>query len=97
MKAKSKIGEESSLRKVKFEFQAPEAREVSVAGDFNGWGVNANPMKKDKKGVWKTIVSLEPGRYEYRFIVDGNWTNDPSCSYCAANEFGGENCVRLVD
>ena len=53
-------------------------------------------MKKDKKGIWKVALSLEPGRYEYRIIADGNCENDPSCSCCAANEFGGENCVRIV-
>jgi hypothetical protein len=54
-------------------------------------------MKKDKKGVWKATVSLEPGGYEYRFFADGNWENDPSCSSCVPNEFGGRNCVRMVE
>jgi hypothetical protein len=53
-------------------------------------------MKKDKKGIWKVAISLAPGRYEYRFVADGNWENDPSCPGCVANEFGGENCVRIV-
>ena len=81
---------------IKFEYSAPEAKEVSLVGNFNQWKSQANPMKKDKKGIWKVTLSLEPGRYEYRFIADGNWENDPSCSSCAANEFGGENCVRIV-
>lgn len=83
-------------RKVKFEFSAPEAKEVSLAGNFNQWNSQANPMKKDRKGMWKGTLSLEPGRYEYRFIVDGIWENDPSCSSRVTNEFGGENCVRMV-
>ena len=82
--------------KNKFEFSAPEAKEVSLVGNFNRWDSQANPMKKDKKGIWKVTLSLEPGRYEYRFFVDGNWENDPSCSSRVANEFGGENCVRIV-
>ena len=82
--------------KIKFEYSAPEAKEVSLVGNFNQWDSQANPMKKDKKGIWKVTLSLEPGRYEYRFFVDGNWENDPSCSGCVANEFGGENCVRIV-
>jgi 1,4-alpha-glucan branching enzyme len=53
-------------------------------------------MKKDKKGIWKATVSLKPGRYEYRFLVDGNWENDPSCAGCVSNEFGSKNCVRIV-
>lgn len=83
-------------KKVQFEFLAPDAQNVHLAGDFNNWVVSANPMKKDKKGIWKTILSLMPGRYEYRFLVDGNWENDPSCCDCVSNEFGSKNCVRIV-
>ena len=85
------------VRKVQFEFPAPEALEVYLAGDFNNWDSNASPMKKDKKGIWKTALSLKPGRYEYRFLVDGNWENDPSCSNCIPNEFGSQNCVRIIE
>jgi 1,4-alpha-glucan branching enzyme len=84
-------------KKVQFEFLAPEAEKVYLAGDFNNWDTNANLMKKDTKGTWKTDLSLKPGRYEYRFFVDGNWENDPSCSNCVPNEFGSQNCVRIVD
>ncbi len=46
--------------------------------------------------MWKATLSLETGRYEYRFFADGKWENDPSCCCCVANEFGGENCVKIV-
>jgi 1,4-alpha-glucan branching enzyme len=96
-KTGSNVTDAKSLqRKIRFEFSAPEAKEISLAGNFNQWNTQANPMKKDKKGIWKATLSLEPGRYEYRLIVDGNWENDPSCSSSVANEFGGENCVRIV-
>jgi 1,4-alpha-glucan branching enzyme len=87
----------SKAKKVQFEFPAPEAQKVYLAGDFNNWDPSANPMKKDKKGIWKTALSLKPGRYEYRFLVDGNWENDPSCRGCVPNEFGSQNCVRIVE
>ena len=85
------------ILKVSFEFPAPEAQEVYLVGNFNTWDTSANPIKKDKKGVWKTTLSLKPGRYEYRFLVDGNWENDPACCDCVPNEFGSENCVRIVE
>ena len=98
-----KIGTGAAKRKVKvltkkvqFEFPASEAQEVYLAGDFNNWDASANPMKKDKKGIWKISLSLKPGRYEYRFLVDGNWVNDPACCDCVPNEFGSQNCVRIV-
>ena len=87
----------TKTKKVQFEFLAPGAQEVYLAGDFNNWDTSANPMKKDKNGLWKTSLSLKPGSYEYRFLVDGNWENDPSCSYCVPNEFGSENCVRNIE
>jgi 1,4-alpha-glucan branching enzyme len=92
-KTKAKI----LTKKVPFEFLAPEAQEVYLAGDFNHWDTCANLMKKDKKGIWKISLPLTPGRYEYRFVVDGNWENDLSCTGCVPNEFGSQNCVRIVE
>ena len=79
-----------------FEFSAPDAKEVYLVGTFNNWKTTETPMKKDKKGVWKKTLSLEAGEYQYRFLVNGNWENDPSCSSCVPNEFGSQNCVRVV-
>jgi 1,4-alpha-glucan branching enzyme len=93
----TKAKTEVVIKKVPFEFPAPEAREIFLVGDFNNWDTSANLMKKDKTGIWKATVSLRPGRYEYRFLVDGNWANDPSCCDCVPNEFGSENCVKIVE
>jgi len=87
----------SKTKKVLFEFVAPDAQKVYLAGDFNNWNPKTNLMKKDKKGICKVTVSLKPGRYEYRFLVDGNWVNDPACCDCVPNEFGSQNCVRIVE
>ncbi len=83
-------------RKVGFEFAAPDAKEVNLVGSFNNRNISETPMKKDQNGVWKRSLSLEAGIYEYRFFVDGNWEDDPSCSSCVPNEFGTKNCVRSV-
>lgn len=85
------------LKRVEFVFSAPEAREVFVAGEFNNWDARANPLKKDKNGVWNITLPLTPGRYEYRFLTDGKWENDAFCSGCVPNEFGCLNCVRIVE
>jgi 1,4-alpha-glucan branching enzyme len=97
MASKGKPRVKTLTKKVPFELSAPEAQEVYLAGDFNNWDSSANPMKKDKKRTWKTALSLKPGRYEYRFLVDGNWENDPACCDCVPNEFGSQNCVRIVE
>ena len=86
-----------SEKRVRFEFPSPETKEVYLVGEFNHWDIHANKMKKDKNGIWKTTLSLKPGRYEYRLFADGNWENAPSCSGCVPNEFGSQNCVKIVE
>ncbi len=94
---KSKPAARVTTKKVSFEFPAADAQKVYLAGSFNNWDTSTSLMKKDSNGIWKTTVSLKPGRYEYRFLRDGSWENDPSCCDCVPNEFGSENCVRIVE
>lgn len=86
----------TAKKKVTFAYRAPEAQSVSVAGDFTGWQEAPLGMKKDKTGVWKVAVSLPPGRYEYRLLVDSQWRDDPECPTRQPNQFGGQNCVCIV-
>jgi 1,4-alpha-glucan branching enzyme len=86
----------TTKKRITFELHAPEAREVCLAGNFNGWDSNARPLKQQKNGTWKTTVSLEPGVYEYRFLVDGCWVDDPRCMERTENEFGSCNCLIRV-
>jgi hypothetical protein len=54
-------------------------------------------MKKFKGGIWKKTVSLPQGEHQYRLLVDGQWRDDPECPRRRPNQFGGENCVCVVD
>ena len=81
----------ATRRRVIFSLEAPTANEVSVGGDFNNWNAIANPMKKDKNGVWKKTLMLLPARYEYKFLVDGQWQNDPNNDSTCPNCFGTQN------
>jgi len=83
-------------QKVVFSYLAPDAKLVQLAGDFTGWEGGALTLKKLKGGLWKTTVSLAPGRYSYRLLVDGQWRDDPQCPHREANTFGGENCICVV-
>jgi 1,4-alpha-glucan branching enzyme len=91
--AKQKDGKQ----KVTFTYAAPEAQAVLLAGEFTGWQQAPVAMKKDKQGVWNASVSLSPGSYEYRLVVDGQWRDDPGCANRRPNQFGGHNCVCVVD
>ncbi len=71
------LGPEKVEGGIRFTYYDPRARQVYLAGDFNGWDVTATPMKRDDQGVFSVVVPLGPGRYEYKFVVDGQWVADP--------------------
>ena len=83
-------------RKTEFFLSAPQARSVSIAGDFNQWDTFSHSLKQDRKGVWRISLPLNPGQYEYRFFVDGEWQNDPNCSSFVENPFGTSNGLKIV-
>lgn len=85
------------LKKALFSLMAPDAHSVQLAGDFNSWNPEVTPLKKHANGMWKINLKLSPGRYEYRFLVDGKWQNDPQCQSYVANPFGEENCLLIID
>ena len=98
MAANRRIGRSNPLRKqrVVFTLEAPDAHQVHVTGSFCDWQTNSCALKRDSKGRWKATRSLPPGRYEYRFLVDGEWRDDPNCAERQANPFGTENCILHV-
>lgn len=82
---------------VRFAFTAPDAHTVTVVGTFNGWDTHATPLHRDDAGVWSADIPLEPGRYAYLFVVDGQrWVLDPSAARDAADDFGTRNSVVMV-
>ena len=79
-----------------FSYSDLRAKSVSVAGDFNQWSATANPMQKDLAGLWITSIPLKPGKYQYKFVVDGNWKQDPLNPDAADDTFGGKNSVKTI-
>lgn len=78
------------------ELKHPTAQEVCVAGSFNDWHPAATPMIPLGGGRWRKELSLLPGRYEYRLVVDGQWVDDPAATELIPNPFGTENAVLVV-
>lgn len=71
----------------------PERR-VFVAGEWNRWDPSADPMlDPDGDGIYEKTIALPPGRYEYKFIVDGVWIEDPNASESVPNPYGSSNSV----
>ena len=82
---------------VVFSARFEAARRVLIAGDFNNWSPESTPMLKNgSPGKWTMSLPLRPGRYRYRFIVDGQWVTDPHNKYVEANQFGELNNIVEV-
>jgi hypothetical protein len=80
---------------VELKLAGEKARTVAVAGDFNGW--DAVTMKKGEDGVWRTRLSLPPGRYRYAFVVDREkWVADPHSATVVESGYGGADSVLDV-
>lgn len=65
-----------SAKPVVFACTAPHAQHVALAGDFNGWDPQAQPMKREADGAWTASLTLKAGTYQYKFVVDGDWRED---------------------
>jgi 1,4-alpha-glucan branching enzyme len=83
-------------KQVTFQWTVTEANAVTVVGDFNAWDPHARPLRKGKEGRWQVILRLKPGTYEYMFVVDGEWREDPLNPNRIPNPHGGFNSVREV-
>jgi 1,4-alpha-glucan branching enzyme len=83
-------------RKLTFSLDAPGAKEVILMGDFNKWDRKRHPMGKNAKGLWSKAVMLSIGRYEYKFLVDGEWWHDPKNDQVCYNQHGTLNSVITV-
>jgi len=80
--SQKKFASEEIGKPVEFKLHAPEAKKVSVAGSFNKWDTKSLAAKKDSKGNWTVKTNLKPGKYEYKFFIDGGWNvNAPRAGY----------------
>jgi 1,4-alpha-glucan branching enzyme len=84
-------------RRVDFEFFAPRAASVCVAGAFNTAALQVMPLRKMATGEWRLRMVLEPGRYEYHFLADGQRRPDPTAAQQVTNLCGGVNSVLVVE
>lgn len=77
-----------------FKYENPEqAQKACLAGDFNAWSADAQPMKKLKDGSFSVTLSLDAGKtYAFRYVLDDSiWVNDPEADSYIANEYGEDN------
>ena len=96
MAKKSSDNKRAGLQPQTFSLLAPGASRVQLVGDFTDWQEQPIEMRKSTSGVWLATVNLETGPHYYRFLVDGEWRDDPGCTVRAPNDFGSQNMVRTV-
>lgn len=68
----------TTKRPVTFRLLAPAAKTVGLGGTFNNFQTEKNPMTRRPDGLWEGTAVLMPGRYIYKFKVDGEWELDPT-------------------
>jgi len=83
-------------RRVRIDYLDPKAKSVFVAGTFNDWHPQVTEMLNIEDGRWAKELTLPPGNYEYRLVVDGQWATDPGCPESVPNPYGGRNSVLIV-
>ena len=87
-------------REVVVRFRDAKANDVRIAGDFNGWipdkGVRSLIESEGQTRVWTKILKLAPGTYQYRYVVDGEWREDPENPEAISNAAGVRNSVLVV-
>lgn len=83
-------------RRVTFSFNAPTARSVFIVGDFNGWNIGSKAKLDKSNGVWSKEIPLRTGLYQYRFVVDGQWLEDPINPRTIRNPFGEYNSLLEI-
>lgn len=83
---------------IRFTLKAPDASQVHLAGEFNGWSEDANPMVRKDGGLWIVVINLSPGIYQYKFVIDGGrvWREDPENPVKVDDNFGGYNSVLTI-
>jgi chromosome partitioning protein len=81
---------------VMFSIEAFDAEQVHLAGDFNDWSLDGSEMEPIG-GVWKKVVKLPPGRYRYRYVIDGHWKSDPLNAEVEPSPYGGDDSILVVD
>lgn len=73
----------------------PNARIVALAGSFNDWNQSQLLCAKEQDG-WACGIDLKPGKYTYKFIIDGDWILDPDNANTEDDERGFTNSVLVV-
>lgn len=85
------------LQEIAFLLEQPGADCVYLCGDFTNWRPAGLRLIGNRQvGLWETRLPVPPGRHEYRFLVDGQWTPDPDAPENVRGSDGSLNSIFEV-
>ena len=97
---RAQVNTNEPAREVTVSFRDARAHDVRIAGDFNGWvpdkDVRSELQVSGRERIWTKILALPPGTYRYRYLVDGEWREDPTNPERATAPLGGRHSVLVV-
>lgn len=85
-----------AVKPTRFTLTMPQAKSVAIAGTFNDWNPARGLMRSSGDGVWDITIPLPRGRHQYRFVVNGQWCDDPNAKDFESNPLGSRNAVVVV-
>lgn len=91
-------GPQVTAEGVRFSLFSTKVKTIAITGSFNNWSMTADPLHdREGTGMWSITIPLPPGRYEYKFVIDGEeWIPDPANPTTVDDGFGGSNSVITV-
>ena len=98
MSIKKQFIKTNPVCKVTFSIEAKDAKFAAVVGDFNNWNPKEGELSKLKNGTFKGLFEVpKDSTYEFKYLVDGTYINDPEADSYVYNDFAGsENSVVTV-
>ena len=91
------LGPKQTKEGVSFNYYDPVAQNVQLVGDFSNWEPVEDVMVQEKvNNIWKGTFPLDPGKYQYKFVVDGEWKIDPYNPEVTTSNQGTNNSLVIV-
>ncbi|MFA6928834.1 MAG: glycogen-binding domain-containing protein [Lentisphaeria bacterium] len=87
----------NAKKRIIFVYHGTPGDSVFLAGDFNAWKTDQKILQDKKKdGTFSCICLLSPGKYQYKFFVNGVWALDANNPNLSPNEFGSHNSILEI-
>jgi 1,4-alpha-glucan branching enzyme len=83
--------------KVRFVWPGKNVDTIYLVGDFNQWNEKSHPLRRTEARDFELELEIPPGKYRFKYLVDGVWWNDPDAEEYAPNPWGSEDSVIRID